>query len=78
MVPTRRDAARWSTLGDGTELDTLAFRDHVLGLEAELAEARAQITALSAHTGIVQRNDVIRVLRGLRRRARALAGRLRR
>ncbi len=70
-VVAARDAAHVTLpLGDGSPLDELVIRDHVIGLEAELANARAEAAharkAAEALRRELGQTLPVRVLRGLR------------
>lgn len=60
--PARRVAHDWITLGDGSPLDLLAVREHIVGLEAELFEARAEVTDLRNELSLLKNRRVVRLV----------------
>lgn len=59
--PARRTARDWLSIGDRSALDGLAVHDHILGLEAELFEARAEIDELRSELMLSQNRRIARM-----------------
>jgi hypothetical protein len=76
VMAARRDAHVSQPLGDESELDMLAMRDHVLGLEAELVNAREEAAHWHAVAMALRKElgttATVRALRGLRMARRYL------
>ena len=69
-------AARVAIFSEDLPLDTLAFRDHVLGLEVELDEARNEIVRLKTVITTMENRRSSKAIRAVERFARAVYRRL--